>query len=90
MHMFFLNNPGNPFIYLSLSTYPTGANQGLKTTGLQAWFMLQSLLMASANANSNTGVEQSLMHVVFGIINVEECAQLQKWVSASSKTLICK
>ncbi len=42
-----------------------GVNQGLKTTGLQAWFMLQSLLTASANANSNTGVEQSLMHKWF-------------------------
>ncbi len=65
--MFFLNNPGNPifFIFFCLVTHPTGTNQGLKTTGLQAWFMLQSLLTASANANSNTGVERSLMHKWF-------------------------
>lgn len=48
--------------------------------------MLQSLLTVSANAYSNTGVEQSLMQEWFlSIINVmEECAQLQKWASGFS------
>jgi len=42
--------------------------------------MLQSLLTALANANSNTGVERFNARVVFSIINVvEECTRLQKW-----------
>jgi len=68
MHMFFLNNPGNPiFFFFFFVSWPTRRvrTRVWKPLVYKLDYMLQSLLTASANANSNTGVEQSLMHKWF-------------------------